>query len=102
MDQRLTNIVTQLRQRPGLYIGSPSVVRLRTFLDGYFCALIQANVIDSIPIELQEFREFVYRRYPMMDPPSWADLLVSIAGNDESGFQLFEQLWSEFESDHQG
>jgi hypothetical protein len=100
MDQRLQSLLGTLRSQPGMYLGQPSVVRLRAFLDGYFHALFELGIQPTFPRELHEFRDWIYAKYAVTDSIGWEEVLVNVAGDERSAFGLFQQLWDEFESMH--
>ena len=91
----IVRLLNQLRERPGMYIGAPLLSRLAFFLRGYDMGAEQVGAAPPDPF-LYEFREWIYRRFGLVNR-SWEDLIIADAGGgDREGFVRFWQLYDEY------
>ena len=96
MEKQLAAIVTNILHRPGMYIGEPSVIRLRAFLDGYVHALCELTADKSSEIQLKAFRDWVYNKYSSTESLGREQVLINVEGSDRLGFAICKELWIEF------
>jgi hypothetical protein len=84
-----------------MYIGAPLLSRLAFFLRGYDLGAERVGAAPPDPF-LYEFREWIYRRFGLVNR-SWDDLIITDAGGgDREGFVRFWELFDEFIAEHQG
>ena len=91
-------ILGEIKARPGMYIGKPSVSDLFVFLVGYKTARRELG-IDSNEEEInfyEEFHEFVERRYKVRTSNSWPKMLMLYCHEQKDGFERFFNLLDEF------
>ena len=81
-------LLTEMRGRLGMYLGSTSLTRLAAFLRGYDHALFKLGVGEEDPF-LVEFREWVHCRYQTASQ-SWED---TILGRSASEGEAVERFW---------
>jgi len=92
----LDEVFEQILEKPGMYIGFPSVTRAFTFLSGYWSALHDLG-IKHHSLVLREFQDYVWHRYEINAPVNWAGiLLLYCGGNEVAAFELMAELWREF------
>jgi hypothetical protein len=101
METQLDSILRDILQRPGMYIGEPSVIRLRSFLDGYVHALCEATADKSSVLKLQAFRDWIYKKYSITESLGWEQVLINATGSDRRAFAICVQLWIEFGREHE-
>lgn len=84
-------LFTMIKKKPGLYIGSESLVRLKSFIDGYIFALkIKEN--DYQTEQYKKFNKWL-KKYNIHTVESWDSYLIRIVKDEEKSFDLFfEQL----------
>jgi GNAT superfamily N-acetyltransferase len=90
-------LLTNLRGRPGMYLGSESLYALHLFLEGYRIAAMRHDLHDVqiIPEEFQAFVEdyyFVRRGTPM----SWCTLIMQHQPDERKALDVFWELLNEY------
>lgn len=81
-----------IKQKPGLYIGSKSLKKLKGFMDGYIYAMNQ-NGMECHVDQYWNFNEWISKRYNIRSTESWDSFLLKVEKNEERAFDLFyEQL----------
>ncbi len=93
----LYDLIRNIRKRPAMYLGQPTLSNLRTFLAGYTFARRQ----QGIPATDQEqtFAEFplwLQKEFSTSDPKYWDQVVLAICPNDQEPFDLFFQLFEQF------
>ena len=91
-------LIAQIRPRPAMYVGSHSLVRLRSFLDG--CIFMT----DEYDIECCEqppfggFHDWVAKRFGWYESTAgWCNIIIQECGGDESkALDVFFELIDEF------
>lgn len=89
-------ILQRVRDRPAMYLGRPSVVRLQAFLQG-FSACEEMNRIASPQQDTTEFCDWLEMKLQMPSQIGYANMLLSYAdGDDVSAFYEFWKFLDEF------
>ena len=91
------DLLYQIKKKPGLYIGNPSIENLYMFLTGYSFARRELNVSPSA--EENEFRQFqpwLQKKFNLKTSQSWSQIILSFTLNEEDGFKRFFELFEEF------
>jgi hypothetical protein len=90
-------VLNELRRRPGMYIGSPSVIRLAAFLHGYDYALwkLDGRALDPL---LADFRDWIQRRFQTTSV-GWEDLIVRHSKNEDDAWKRLWDLFDEFQAE---
>ncbi len=90
-------LLLQIKEKPGMYIGSPSVNDLFFFLCGYQHARHEQQLAPT-PGEqaFYEFQGWLQARYQIHSSASWAKIILLYSTTDAQGFELFYQLFNEF------
>ncbi len=93
---QLYDLLNKIREKPGLYLGYPSVSNLFMFLCGYN----QSQEDLDIPIteqeeEFQEFQPWLQKKFNLSTSASWARIILLYTTNEETGFTMFFELLEE-------
>lgn len=99
----LLEILAKIKQRPGLYIGRPSVSDLFMFLVGYKTARRELG-IEPTAEEIQfhqKFHPFVEKKYNLKTSNSWAKIIMLYCPDEKRGFERFFQLLEEFQQEQE-
>lgn len=91
------DLLEKIREKPGMYLGSPSVSALFHFLQGYKVALMEAGISPNK--ELQEFGEFqswLAKRESINISASWAKIIIFQSIDERDGFDNFFKFFDEF------
>lgn len=94
---QLYDLLNKIREKPGMYLGYPSVSNLFMFLCGYN----QSHADLDIPLteqeeEFQEFQPWLQKRFNLSTSASWARIIMLYTTNEETGFSMFFELLEEF------
>ncbi|NEP12532.1 MAG: hypothetical protein F6K14_20450 [Symploca sp. SIO2C1] len=96
--ENLFELLEKIRQKPGLYIGSPSVTALRYFLVGYKFARQEMGILPT-ELELdfyQEFQPWLQRHFQIQTTNSWDNILLFKYIDEKTSFANFFQLLEVF------
>jgi hypothetical protein len=91
-------LLENISQKPGLYLGSSSVTALRYFLVGYKFARQEMGMVPT-EMELdfyQEFQPWLQRYFHIQTANSWDKILLFKYLDEEISFSNFFQLLDEF------
>lgn len=90
-------LLSRIYQKPGLYLGSPSLSNLYMFLQGYwFSREEQGIALSQEEEEFTEFQTWIQQRFDITASVSWAKIILLHATDERDAFELFYQLWAEF------
>ncbi|NEQ49269.1 MAG: hypothetical protein F6K11_03925 [Leptolyngbya sp. SIO3F4] len=90
-------LLNQIRQKPGLYLGAPSVSGLYLFLCGYgFARQEQGLTLTAEEKAFEQFQPWIQERFGIQASVSWAKIIVLYSTDEQGGFELFYELWDEF------
>jgi hypothetical protein len=91
------DLLNKINQKPGVYIGSPSLSNLYMFLCGYSFSRQEQGI--ALTVEEQEFDRFqgwIQQRFKVSASVSWAKIILFYSVDERSGFEMFFELWTEF------
>lgn len=98
------DVIKEVRERPGMYMGSKSLTVLEAFLSGFSYAL-QKQGLDTEDIGLSQipfhyFNDFVAAYYNYSESTSgWKNMILNKNNNDEEvSFDVFYKLFYKFYS----
>jgi len=93
--RNIQELLALIREKPEMYIGASSVIKLSSFLDGYFFAKWQRKDIDDDFGNMNEFQYMVQERYSIVNSFGWDHIIAFFAGDERKGLDLFWELWDE-------
>lgn len=93
----LYQLLQKIKERPGMYIGYPSVSDLFMFLCGYkrACQDMELPLSDEEQ-EFHEFQPWLQKRFGVNTSASWAKIILLYSGNETHAFEMFFELQEEF------
>lgn len=90
-------LLNKIHQRPGMYLGSPSLTKLHLFLHGYWYAREEQGIPPSQEEkEFNGFQDWIQQRFKVTATASWAKIILLYATDERDAFELFYKLWTEF------
>ena len=95
-------MLMRMRKRPGMYLGSESISKLQTFLDGYHTALIDFGKNENrkmlLPLDFWYMHEFAAVVYGYYESTSgWRRIILDGCGGDErTALNKFFELYEMF------
>lgn len=87
----MTNIIPllyKIQNCPGMFIGKKSIIRLRSFIDGYIFALKMAG-LEFVADDYYLFCDWLSNKYDVKGAASYETYLPRITGNESDAFDLF-------------
>jgi hypothetical protein len=93
----VNNLLKRIREKPGMYLGSPSVSALFMFLEGYSTAQADLNIpLSEQDKEFREFQRWLQKRENITTSASWAKIILLNSPDEEYAFARFFDLYDEF------
>lgn len=91
-------MLEEIEQRPGLYLGYASVSALQYFLGGFraYQSKIDHLFVDK---EYCDLLGYIEAKCHAGATESVSNALIRIAGDDAKAFELFIKLWHEFKEE---
>ena len=95
MKNNITNMILRIKERPGMFLGTPSVTRLRCFLEGYLQAMHDTDT-DCWKDEYDEFNEWFARKYNISESILWDRYLLQTIPDESEAFNTFTDEFETF------
>jgi len=91
-------ILEKIRNKPGMYIGRPSVSDLFMFLVGYECSRGELGVelTEEDDDFYGEFHSWLQKKLQIETVSSWAKIIMLNCHDEKAGFERFFELLDEF------
>lgn len=102
MTTNFYDLLANIQKRPAMYLGSSSILGLRSFLAGYCFGRRQAGISETA--EEQEFARFqswIQLRFGITSHQTWDRIILFFSQNDEAALGAFFQLLAEFRQEQQ-
>ncbi len=84
----IIDLLFMIKKRGGLYIGTKSITRLRSFIDGYMFAMNLENKEYNAGI-FYNFNDWMAQKYNVKKSILWDIYLLNLTNNEEKSFDLF-------------
>lgn len=84
----IVDLLFMIKKRPGAYIGEKSIIKLKSFLDGYRCALEYENIEYGVNI-YRLFNDWIAKKYNIISVELWDAFLLRKTENAAAAFDLF-------------
>lgn len=93
------DLLSRVRENPGMYIGYPSVNSLFMFLNGYEVARGEMGVELTVTEALfyDDFQPWLQKKLDVRSVTSWAKLIMLSCHDERAGFEKFFELLAEFQ-----
>ncbi len=89
-EAQLYRLLSQIRKRPGMWLGTPSITRLFLFLHGYTYAVLEH---EGYRLHfMTDFLDYIKRVYPSDLALNWDGLLLMGRTEEEALREFFRQL----------
>lgn len=98
MSSTVFDLLDRVRERPGMYLGYPSVCSLFMFLNGYEVARDEAGIELTEDEEsfYDKFQPWLQQRLGVRSMASWEKLIMLSCHDEKTGFERFFELLAEF------
>jgi hypothetical protein len=99
----LYDLIGNIKKRPAMYLGEPSVTHLGVFLSGYSFARRQLGIPQTEQEQLfSEFQGWIQRKFKVSSSQSWEKILLFFAQDEASALEQFFALFDEFSQEVAG
>jgi hypothetical protein len=93
----LYDLIRNIRKRPAMYLGQPSISHLRTFLAGYFFARHQLGQPETEQEKhFSNFQTWVQQRFKVTTNQSWDKIILFFSQDEQKALELFFELFDEY------
>jgi len=91
-------MLEMIQQRPGLYLSSPSVLHLDSYLQGYFVAKFEIGEVEPSQeeVEFYDFQKWIRDKFNITSNQSWSQIIFFYSVNEQNSLDLFFELLEEF------
>lgn len=90
-------LIDRIQKRPGMYLGKPSITRLKSFLDGYMGARQDLGFpLTEEEEKFNRFTEWIQVRFKITSSHSWADIILFYSGDEKEALNQFFELFAQF------
>ena len=89
----IVELLYNIKKRPGVYIGKPSILRLHSFMDGYCCAMVYEGIDFNVGF-YYSFIRWLSDKYHIKSSVSYDTILMDALQDDKLAFYAF---FTEFE-----
>jgi hypothetical protein len=94
----LYDLIGNIKKRPAMYLGQPSVTHLDVFLSGYSFARRQLGIPQTEQEQqFAEFQGWIQQRFQVKSSQSWDKILLFFAQDEASALEQFFTLLDEFQ-----
>ena len=84
----ILDVLMKIKERPGMYIGEKSLIKLRSFVEGYM-ELARCENIDTDKAEYDRFNTWLADKYNVTDSVLWDRYLTEMNSDKNAAFDLF-------------
>jgi hypothetical protein len=93
----LYDLLSKIKEKPALYLGTPSAHNLYMFLLGYKLARHDLGVPQTEQeLEFQKFQYWVQKRMKINATVSWDKIISLYSTSERDSFDRFFELFEEF------
>ena len=91
----LSELLSKIIDRPGIYIGHQSVPLAKSFIDGYKSAKYENGTGEDDRL-YSGFNEWVANRFRITSSHDWGSIISFMGVSEKTSFELLKKLWSEY------
>ncbi len=84
-------IMTLLLEKPGLYIGYGSVVRIEAFIAGYTFAKKKPD-----DLVYRGFGQWLRKKFDIRQDLSWTSIVCFVGQSEAEAFEITKELWKKY------
>ncbi|MFM8008734.1 MAG: hypothetical protein ACKO86_28285 [Dolichospermum sp.] len=95
----LYDLLTKIKQRPGMYLGKVSITRLKILLMGYSMSRGELGLqLTQQEKQFSQFQKWIQGKYQINSAEGWETIILSQVEDEKLAFDLFFQLWEQFKN----
>ena len=93
----LYEMLQRIQQRPGMFLGKPSITRLKSFLDGYIASRQDLSLATTQEeIEFDKFQTWVQERFQIESSHGWDSIILFYSADEKDALNNFFELLEKF------
>lgn len=95
--RELYKLISAIKKRPGMYLGTNSITRLDMFLRGYIFAQREFGIFPiAQEREFEGFQSWIEEKYGIKSGQSWAKISLFFSMDEQEAIERFFELFEEF------
>ncbi|MFM6833071.1 MAG: hypothetical protein ACKPKC_01340 [Dolichospermum sp.] len=95
----LYDLLTKIKQRPGMYLGKVSITRLKILLMVYSMSRGELGLqLTQQEKQFSQFQKWIQGKYQINSAEGWETIILSQVEDEKLAFDLFFQLWEQFKN----
>lgn len=97
----LYELLDKIKKRPGMFLGTPSIIRLNMLLTGYSLARLELGLEETKEEqEFSRFQEWIEEKYQSKSTEGWDTLILKNSENEKDAFRQFFVLYDKFKTQY--
>jgi hypothetical protein len=93
----LYDLLARIKQRPGMYLGKVSLIRLKMLLMGYGMSRGELGLqLTQEEKQFAQFQQWIQRKYQIKSSEGWESIILSQVEDEKLAFDLFFELFEQF------
>ncbi len=90
-------MLQNIKQRPGMYLGKCSITRLKSFLDGYITARQDLGFsLTEQERHFEKFQEWIQERFEIKSDHGWDSTILFYSADEKDALNHFFELLERF------
>ena len=89
---RSSELFSKILQRPALYVGHSSIIRIKAFLDGYGSAIRELEGEWDDPL-YDGFQQYIVNRFGFGHHRGWDSIIAFMGISESNAFEMTKELW---------
>jgi hypothetical protein len=96
----LYELLTRIKQRPGMYLGKVSITRLKMLLMGYSMSRGELGLqLTQQEKQFAQFQKWIQGKYQINSAEGWESIILSQVEDEKLACDLFFQLLEQFKNE---
>lgn len=84
------NLLQRIKERPGMYLGKRSIIRLRMLLDGYGMARMELGLPRTEQeSKFDRFQEWIQAKFNITSSQGWDSIILFYSVDERDAFEKF-------------
>src|SRR5215510_11104638 len=93
----IAELFEDVLSKPAMYVGHGSIVRVKSFMDGYIHATWKEGKHDNSDAYFG-FQKFVENRFELTRTHSWENLISFMTISEAEAFEETKTLWAQYKA----
>jgi hypothetical protein len=96
-DEFLYEMLKRIKQRPGIFLGQSSIIRLRAYLDGYMGSRADLGLPPTKQeLEFNQFQDWIQTRFKINSSHGWDSIILFYSVDEKDALNNFFELFEQF------